>query len=352
MDSNDQRIERLPARLTSLIAEIDELKGRWFASSKLSPQLLDNLRKSTLITSTGASTRIEGAKMTDEQVEAYLLNLKIKQFSERDTQEVQGYYETLELVFASYQEIKMSENTIKDLHSRLLGYSDKDSHHRGQYKQLDNKLEMFDASGQSMAVLFETTAVWLTPKAMAELVNWYLAAATAKRYHPLLMMANLVVCFLKIHPFLDGNGRLSRVLTNYLLVANGYDYAPYVSHEKLIESTKADYYRALRRSQASFGSNKESIEAWSEYFLRILLTQAQQANQLLSAQKLEASLSPKQLLVWRYLQTVTEASPGQISQATGVARSTVAQAISKLLGLNQLERLGQGRATRYRLKTS
>jgi len=348
MNINDKRIEQLPSSVTLLIAKIDELKGQWSGGSNLNPQILGTLKRSTLITSTGASTRIEGSKMTDDDVEVYVDNLKIQKFLERDTQEVQGYYQTLELVFDNHQSIDMSENSIKYLHGQLLQYSDKDVRHRGNYKNLENAVEMTDAAGNVIAVIFETTPAYLTPKEMQELVVWYLDALEQKKYHPLLITANFIVSFLKIHPFLDGNGRLSRILTNQLLLSHGYQYAPYASHEKLIEESKAKYYNALRKSQGTFNTPNDSIGDWTEYFLDVLLAQAEQAIVLLRAEDLEKTLSPKQILVWRYLQETIEATPGDISSATGVARATVSQALAKLTKLKKVERIGQGRTTRYR----
>lgn len=350
MNINDKRIEQLPSGTALLVAQIDELKGKWSGGSNLNPQILGTLRRSTLITSTGASTRIEGARMSDDDVEKYVDSLKIQKFSERDTQEVQGYYETLEFIFDNHQSIDISENIIKYLHAQLLQHSQKDIRHKGEYKNLENKVEMTDVAGNVLAVIFETTPAYLTPKEMQELVDWYTVAIEQKHYHPLLIISNFVVSFLKIHPFLDGNGRLSRILTNYLLLSNGYEYIPYVSHEKLVEQSKSSYYNALRKSQSTFGAESDSIKDWTDYFLSILLNQAKQAIDLLQAEDLEKMLSPKQILVWRYLNEIDEATPGQIANETGVARATVSQVLTKLAALKKIERIGQGRTTRYKKK--
>ena len=343
----DNRLQNLPPEITLLVSQVDELKGRWSASNQPSRQILRSLRRSTLITSTGASTRMEGAQMNDQQIERYLDGLKIQRFSERDSQEVRGYYETLELIFDNYSEIDLTENSIKHLHSQLLQYCTKDARHRGNYKHMDNWVEMTDAAGTVLATVFETTPAYLTPKEMQELVAWRATAAN-NSYHPLLVIANFIVSFLKIHPFLDGNGRLSRLLTNCLLLRHGYEHVTLVSHESLIEKTKTDYYKALRQSQLTFKTKAESIVDWTTYFLNILLTQALQAIDLLQDIDLEQDLSPKQIAVWRYLGAVVEATPGQIAEATKVNRATVSQALAKLAGLNYINRLGQGRTTRYK----
>jgi Fic family protein len=183
---------------------------------------------------------------------------------------------------------------------------------------------------------------------MQELITWTQNALQTKEQHPLIVIAAFVVGFLKIHPFLDGNGRMSRVLTNLLLLQAGYAYMPYVSHEKLVEDSKGEYYIALRRSQTTFGTKSESITPWVEYFLRVSLEQAQRAMKLLTAENIETLLSPQQLKVWSYLGEVEETTPGQIAEHTGVARPTVSQALSRLLEMNRVERIGRGSTTRYR----
>jgi Fic family protein len=220
--------------------------------------------------------------------------------------------------------------------------------HRGSYKKVENQVEMLDDTGASVAVVFATTPAWLTGKEMQELVEWTQHAITEKKIHTLVIIANFIVEFLKIHPFQDGNGRMGRILTNLLMLQHGYEYIPYVSHEKLIEDNKAEYYVVLRQSQKTFNTEVEDISAWLEFFLNVSLTQAKEALTLISKESIEKLLSPKQLLVWKYLATTEEATPGEISKATNVARPTVSQAIDTLLRLKKVERIGQGRTTRYK----
>jgi len=204
----DKRLEVIPASILTLIAAIDELKGRWVAGVNLHPQILGRLKQSVLITSTGASTRIEGAKLTDEEVKNLMKGISLQKFKDRDVQEVKGYYELLKNVFDSWQSIKLNEGTIKHFHQEILKYVEKDTFHRGQYKVTENKVQMIDAKGNIVGTIFDTTPVYLTPIEMQELVEWTIEALKNKRYHPLLVIGNFVVEFLKIHPFHDGNGRL------------------------------------------------------------------------------------------------------------------------------------------------
>ncbi|NGX34680.1 MAG: Adenosine monophosphate-protein transferase SoFic [Candidatus Anoxychlamydiales bacterium] len=344
----EQRINSLPSDLWTKVAQIDELKGQWVAGIQLSSQVLGRLKRSILITSTGASTRIEGTRLSDEDVEKLMRGLDIQKFTDQDKQEVKGYFELLENVFNAWKSIQLSENTIKHFHQELLEYVKKDKIHRGEYKKNENKVRMIDKAGKSIGVLFDTTKAFLTPKEMQELVEWTKEAFLEKKNHPLLIIANFIVEFLQIHPFQDGNGRLSRILTNLLLLKAGYLYMPYVSHEKLIEDNKPDYYIALRKSQKTFKTSNETIAPWLDFFLEILLQQSKMAIELLSQENIEKILSVKQLAVWQYLQTVDEATPKEIVQKTKISRPTLNQVLDKLIRLKKIERLGLGRGTRYR----
>jgi Fic family protein len=344
----EQRIKYLSSDVWLKIAKIDEVKGRWIQGARLSPQALGRLKKSVLSSSTGSSTRIEGAKLTDEEVEKLMQGIRTQKFVDRDAQEAAGYYELLTDIFNSWKTIKFSESSIKHLHKELLKYVEKDKHHLGDYKKSENKVVATDEKGNVIGIIFEPTPPYLTPKEMQELVNWTTEAFKEKKIHPLVIIGNFIVEFLKIHPFQDGNGRLSRILTNLLLLKENYQYIQYVSHEKLIEDNKNEYYLALRRSQKSFGKKDEDINPWMNFFFDALLKQSEMAVALLEKEDIEKFLSRKQIAVWQYLQNVAEASPAEIVKKTKVARPTVSQVIDKLLKLKKIERIGEGRSTRYR----
>jgi Fic family protein len=345
----DQRLEDLPTSVWQKIAQIDELKGQWIGGVKLGPQVLGRLKKSVLATSTGASTRIEGASLSDEDVEKLMRGITIQKFSDRDKQEVQGYYELLNNVFDSWDRLRFSESLIKHFHQELLKYVDKDIRHRGDYKKQENKVHMIDAARQSVGILFDTTPAYLTPKEMQELVEWTRIAIDNQRHHPLLIIASFLVQFLQIHPFQDGNGRLSRITTNLLMLQAGYAYMPYVSHEKIIEDNKPEYYLALRQSQKTFKTGNEAIVPWLEFFLGVTLHQSKMALDLFSEENIEKLLSPRQLEVWQYMREAIEVTPRELSEKLGIPRPTINQVLDKLRDLKMIERLGLGRGTRYRI---
>ena len=341
-------LKSLPTKIWTIIAQIDALKGQWIGGAQLSPQVLGRLKRSVLVTSSGASTRIEGAKLSDEQIEKMMKGITIQKFADRDKQEVRGYYELLRNVFDSWRHIRFSEGTIKHFHKELLKYVDKDTLHRGDYKKQENKVQMIDPEGGAVGTLFDTTPAYLTSKQMLELCEITEDALKKKEVHPLVIIGNFIVEFLLIHPFQDGNGRLSRIMTNLLLLQGGYGFVPYVSHEKLIEDKKPEYYIALRKTQKTLRTKKPDVIPWFSFFLSVVLAQAHSAVALLSEENVEKLLSPKQLAVWEYVRQVKEAAPKEISERTGVARPTVNQVMDKLMKLKKVERIGLGRTTRYR----
>src|SRR3990167_11404383 len=168
----DHRIKTPEPHIVALLGEIDGIRGEFKSGLRMTPQAITNLKKSTLITSAGASTRIEGAKLTDEKVEEIMRGLAVSKFADRDSQEVQGYLETLQNVFDSYQTLPFRESVITSLHNQLLKYSAKDDTHRGGYKNKENTVGVVGADGAIAQIMFETTPAYLTGKEMQELVEW------------------------------------------------------------------------------------------------------------------------------------------------------------------------------------
>jgi len=343
----DYRIKTIDPHIVALLAAIDEVKGQFKAGLRMTPQAITSLKKSVLITSAGASTRIEGAKLSDKQVEKVMRGLAVSKFADRDSQEVQGYLETLQNVFNNYEILPLRESLILSLHKELLKYSTKDELQRGKYKMKENTVGVLGPDGKIARIMFETTKAYLTPKEMQELVEWTAEALQENRFHTLLTIANFVVEFLKIHPFEDGNGRLSRVLTNLLLLRAGYSFVQYVSHEQLVEKRKDEYYIALRKSQETFKTEHKTIAPWLNFFLSVVKEQATKALSYLEEEKVEDTLSPKQYKVWTYISSVGEASPSDIVRATHVVMPTVRQALDRLVELGTIKRIGRGRGTRY-----
>jgi Fic family protein len=337
-------------RMYSLIAEIDAVKKSWHLTKKLSPHVIERLTKSVIVTSAGASNRIEGNRLSDQEVEQLYRQLHIKKMVTRDQQEIGGYIEVLECIFNHYQEIPITESFVLKLHQDMLEHSDKDAGHKGRYKVGSNRVEAKDEQGNLVGIIFDPTPPYLVKKEMLELIDTYRWAIEHAFKHPLILIANFIFEFLAIHPFQDGNGRVSRLLTNLMLLQQGYYFTMLASHEKVVEEQKVDYYLALNKTQKSWKQEEEDITPWMLFFLEVVKIQSQKAINLLEHEPIEYIFSPKQLALWQWIQ---QEAPEEFTRkdaisALGFHPRTVEEGIKKLLALKRLELLGEGRATRYK----
>ena len=335
--------------ILQLIAEIDEFKGHWKALKTLSPERLQQLRKVATIQSVGSSTRIEGAKLSDAQVERLLSNISSTSFNTRDEQEVAGYAEAMDLVFQAYEDLHLTENHIRQLHQTLLRHSTKDERHRGSYKTLPNHVVAKDADGNEIGVVFETATPFDTPREMEGLVQWASKAFDESAMHPLLTIAVFKVVFLAVHPFQDGNGRLSRILTTLLLLRAGYEYVPYASLESIVEENKDLYYKTLRRTQTTLNNDDPDWEPWLGFFLRCL--KKQKSNLAIKVeQEKTASDSSLPLLSVQILKLLGERERltiAQIVEITGANQNTLKVRLRELVNEGRIQRHGKARATWY-----
>jgi Fic family protein len=335
--------------LLTHISEIDEFKGIWRSLGTLAPDRLLALRRVATIESIGSSTRIEGSKLSDLDVEKLLRNLTIKNFDNRDKQEVAGYAKVMDLVFQSWQDIPISENYIKQLHRDLLCYSLKDERHRGGYKTTRNDISAFDEDGTMVGIVFETTTPFETPKRMSELVSWLSETREIGREHPLLIIAVFIVVFLEIHPFQDGNGRLSRVLTTLLLLQAGYAYAPYSSLESIIENNKEDYYLSLRQTQATIQTDKPNWQPWLMFFIKSLQQQKRHLEVKVEIeQRMFTDLPELALIIIDYAKSHGRVTNRDIVRETGASSNTLKNIFSSLVKKGFLVKQGGGRSTWYR----
>ncbi len=342
---------QITPEILGLIAKIDEFKGAWRALGALAPDRLSALRRVATIESIGSSTRIEGSKLSDRDVERLLSNLQIKTFTTRDEQEVAGYAEVMDLVFASWSDISLTENHIKQLHRDLLVYSEKDSWHRGNYKSSSNSVVAFDENGSQLGVVFETATPFATPSLMTELVTWIQYELSSARLHPLLLIGLWVVIFLEIHPFQDGNGRLSRVLTTLLLLQAGYSYVPYSSLESVIEMNKEAYYLALRQTQGTIRSEAPNWQPWLLFFLRSLAEQMRRLNKKVEREKLVLAPLPElSLQIVEFTREHGRITMTDAIRLTESSRNTLKQHFRTLVEHGHLNQHGSGRGVWYELR--
>jgi len=341
---------QITPEILGLIAKIDEFKGAWRTLGTLAPDRLSALRRVATIESIGSSTRIEGSKMSDRDVERLLSNLRIKTLTTRDEQEVAGYAEVMDRVFSSWQDITLTENHIKQLHRDLLVYSEKDARHRGNYKTSPNSIVAFDESGAQIGTVFETATPFDTPLLMTQLVTWMKEERGSERMHPLLLIALWVVVFLEIHPFQDGNGRLSRVLTTLLLLQAGYAYVPYSSLESVIEQNKEAYYLALRQTQGTIRTDTPNWQPWLVFFLRALAEQVQRLNKKIEREKLVLAPLPElSLQIVEFAREHGRVTMGDVIRLTAASRNTLKQHFRALVEQGRLKQHGSGRGVWYEL---
>ncbi len=251
------------------ISRIDQFKGVWTNLDQEENRYLRELRKIATIQSIGSSTRIEGSSLTDAEISSLIKNLKISKIQSRDEQEVIGYYDTLETILANYADINLTLSNIHGLHNLLLKHSIKDDRHKGKYKEMTNQVVAAYPDGTTR-VIFRTTEPYLVQKEMADLVDWTNDSIAKQEIHPLIVIASFVYEFLSIHPYQDGNGRLSRLLTNLLLMKHGYNFIQYISLEHIIEGNKKAYYQALMEGQKDRYNEQERIDRWILFFLNSL----------------------------------------------------------------------------------
>ena len=342
---------QITPEILRLVAGIDEFKGAWRAFRTLAPDRLSALLRVATIESIGSSTRIEGSKLSDREVERLLSNLQIQKFSTRDEQEVAGYAKVMELVFSSWQDIALTENHIKQLHRDLLIHSEKDAWHRGSYKTSINSVVAFDENGKQLGVVFETATPFDTPRLMTELVTWFNEERGSGRVHPLLLIGIWAVVFLEIHPFQDGNGRLSRVLTTLLLLQSGYAYVPYSSLESVVEQSMEAYYLALRQTQGTIRTEATNWQPWLLFFLRALAEQVRRLNRKIEREKLVLATLPElSLRIVEFAREHGRVTMGDAIRLTGGSRNTLKQHFRALVERGHFSVHGAGRGAWYALR--
>lgn len=329
-------------KLIGTISEIDRFDASWTTIERMQQQSLKQLKSIATVRSVGASTRIEGSRLSDEEVDVLLQEIDVTKLEDRDAQEVVGYFEALDIISESYNDIRLAAGDIKNLHSILMRYSTKDDWHKGGYKQHSNAVEATYADGRRQVIFQTTEPGFATEDAMNRLIDWYNNEHTV---HPLVKCAVFTYEFLSIHPFQDGNGRLSRLLSALLLLKTGYQWIQYISFEHEIESRKQEYYRVLRSCQAQRPG--EDISEWITFFFDAL-----KKIQVLLMEKLRISdadgkLLPREKLIIGFIENNPGTKSGAIAKALGISRPIVIRTLSALIEKNLVEKHGTGSGTQY-----
>ena len=337
-------------QMLSIISEIDEFKGSWKLLGKMAPEKLRALKKVATIESVGSSNRIEGNKLSDKQVEELLSRINKQSFANRDEEEVAGYAKLADTIFEDWEIIPLSENYIKQLHKILFEYSSKDEKHKGEYKKISNSVVAYDSDGKEIDIVFETATPLETPLKMQELIEWTNKNRTDRYYHPLIVIGIFVVNFLAIHPFQDGNGRLSRALTNLLLLKSGYLYIPYSSTESIVEDNKEAYYRALRETQVSL-KNIPNYEPWLMFFLKTLQKQKIRLEYKLehtsTSIKSNLDLPETSAKIMEIFDSKERVTLSELAELTNININTIKKHLASLVKNNYLTKHGKTRGAWY-----
>lgn len=332
-------------KLINLISEIDRFDANWTAIERKEAQSLKELKSIATVRSVGASNRIEGNRMSDEEVDVLLQKMDITKLTDRDSQEVVGYFEVLDLISESYENISLTESHLKSLHNNLMKYSAKGEWHKGNYKVHSNAVEASFPDGTRQIIFQTTEAGFATEDAIRKLLKWY---NSETEVHTLIKVASFVYDFLSVHPFQDGNGRLSRLISTLLLLKNGYKWIQYVSFEHEIENRKNEYYQVLRSCQAQ--RPNEDITVWILFFLNCLSNIQSQLLNKLQIIGFETQLLPKEKSIYTIIQNRPNIQSGKISEKLAIPAPTVKRILSKLLKKGLIEKQGSGRNVSYTIK--
>ena len=352
-------IPEISPEMLKLIAEIEEFRGRWGAHSLTlrshSLVSLGQMRRLATISSIGASTRIAGSSLSDQEVATLLANPERRPLSSKDEQEVAGYADAIHRVLDSWDSLTVSEEHLQQLHAVLLQHSakdDEDHHLRGEYKRISNHVAVVDKSGEPTGTILETSSPAETPRKMERLLGWHAEAERSGELHPLLVTGMFIAWFLAIHPFDEGNGRLSRILTTLLLLRAGYAHVTYASLEQNIEGSVAFHDAALRKTQQTLNSPLPDWGSWLLFFLRSLARQKDQLmTRMEASEKVVPELTELASRLIRLLGDVPALSVAAAVQATGANRNTVKATLRNLAARELLVARGKGRGAHYTLSS-
>jgi Fic family protein len=328
------------------ISKVDRFDASWDIIEKREGVSLKQLKAIATVRSVGASNRIEGNKMTDAEVEVLIENFRVSKLEDRDEQEVAGYFEVLEEISRSYHDIEITEGNIKNLHNRLMKYCEKDAWHKGKYKQVSNAIEAKFPDG-SKRIVFKTAEPGIeTEDGMRNLIKWY---HTDTETLQIIKDALFIYEFLSIHPFQDGNGRMSRLIGTLLLMKHGYTWVQYVSFEHEIESRKAEYYQVLMETQRQRPG--ESVDQWVLFFLDCMLNIQGHLEAKLKTRHQASNQGTKEKKLISFIENHPGCKSGEISKKLNIPLPTVKKILANLVEQKLIIKNGIGPGTHYHSET-
>jgi Fic family protein len=331
--------------LLNKLSQIDRFDASWSTLEKIEKHNLNSLKSIATIQSVGSSTRIEGSKMNDDQVKVLIDKIEISNFEDRDSQEVAGYYNVLNIILSDSKNMRVTKSDIKNLHNQLLKFSEKDNWHKGEYKKHSNAVEANFPDGSKQIIFKTTDPGFATDDEMNNVINWY---NSDSEIHNLLKISVFIYEFLTIHPFQDGNGRLSRLLTSLLLLKSNYVWIQYVSFEHEIEFRKKEYYNCLRNCQAQ--RPNENISEWVNFFLDSLLSLKKKLNKKLEVKDKRGKLAPREKSIFIFIMSNPGCKSGEISTKLNIPNPTIKRILTKMVKDEIIEKFGSGAGTNYAIR--
>lgn len=330
--------------LLNILTKIHEHKGKQELYVATKPEVLDKLTDVALIQSIASSNKIEGIATTDGRLKQ-IVEEKVMPRN-RDEEEIAGYRDVLKLIHENYEYIRVAPNDILTLHKNLYNYSAKS--YKGKFKNSDNVITEKDLAGKEVG-RFVPSPAYLTPSLVENLCYQYNQAIQKAEIDPLLLIPCFILDFLSIHPFSDGNGRISRLLTLLLLYKSGFLVAKYISIERLIEQSKTTYYETLQASSIGWSDNKQDYTPFVRYLLGVILHTYEDFSERFITFSLPEWTTAERLVreMQKSLKPLSRAELEVL--LPNVSRRTIERALAELQVKSEIEKVGQGRSTKYRL---
>ena len=334
----------LTPEIVGYLTTIHEYKGEQRLIAERHADVLESLVEVAKIQSTESSNKIEGIYTSDERLKKIVLDKTMPKT--RNEREIAGYRDVLNTIHENFPHIPIRDTFILQLHRDLYKFENSTSN-GGRFKNSDNIIEEEDANGNKF-VRFRPLPAWETPEAITELCAAYNEAINRSEADALLIIPLFIIDFLCIHPFNDGNGRMSRLLTLLLLYQNDYIVGKYISLEKLIERTKDRYYDVLQESSQGWIEDENNYEPFVKYILGVIVAAYREFFD--RAQIVEEKKVPKpdriEELIKNHLGTITKT---EIVEATpGISTTTVQRTLTDLVKAEKIIKIGNGRYTKYK----
>jgi len=336
---------RLPLSTVWLLETLAESKGRQQLFEKQSPQILKTLREMALIESAESSNRIEGVTVEKNRLRPLVIGKTRPR--DRSEEEIVGYRMALNWIHTDYSKISITSETCLRLHALAQGGTSGDA---GQWKTVPNDIVEIFPDGRR-EVRFQPLAPDLVPRAIEELCLAYRHAFDQLKVTPLLASACFILDFLCIHPFRDGNGRISRLLTLLLCYLHGYEVGRYISFERIVEQTKEDYYKTLKASSSGWHEGTHDVMPWFNYLLSIWRRAYREFEEQAGRQRPQRG-SKTEMVEYALGNMISPFGIADVEQlCPNVSRDTIRLVMNRWREQGQLEMLGKGRDAKWRRKS-